>query len=145
MAAGLDCDVDDAQSLRAGLLNVVLNAVEAAGSGGRVRLWADRTDSHVCVHVADSGSGPPESVRATMFEPFVTSKPEGVGLGLALAKAVAAEHGGEVSWSRVGGETVFTMSLSAEPLQGPSGADADCPNRSSSSRWNAEDEVARLP
>ncbi len=115
MAAGLDCDVDNAQSLRAGLLNVVLNAVEAAGSGGRVRLWADRTDSHVCVHVADSGSGPPESVRATMFEPFVTSKPEGVGLGLALAKAVAAEHGGEVSWSRVGGETVFTMSLSAEP------------------------------
>jgi nitrogen-specific signal transduction histidine kinase len=50
-----------------------------------------------------------------MFDPFVTSKPEGVGLGLALAQAVAAEHGGEVSWGRVDGETVFTISLLAEP------------------------------
>jgi C4-dicarboxylate-specific signal transduction histidine kinase len=107
--------VDNTQSLRAALLNVVLNAVEAAGSGGRVRLWIDQADSHVCVHVADSGNGPPESVRGTMFEPFVTSKPEGVGLGLVLAKATATEHGGEVSWSRIGGETVFTISLLAKP------------------------------
>lgn len=138
MAAGLDCDVDNAESLRAGLLNVVLNAVEAAGSGGRVRLWVDRTDTHVCVHVADSGSGPPDSVRATMFEPFVTSKPEGVGLGLALAKAVAAEHGGEVSWSRVDGETVFTLSLLAESH---SVVWAD-PFRGAETR---EGQVARLP
>jgi signal transduction histidine kinase len=113
-----DCDVGNAQSLRAALLNVVLNAVEAAGSGGCVRLWIDRADNQVCVHVADSGNGPPESVRGSMFEPFVTSKPEGVGLGLALAKAAATEHGGEVSWSRVGGETVFTISLLAKPYSG---------------------------
>lgn len=113
LADGLDFDVNDSQGLRAGLLNVVLNAVEAAGSGGHVRLWLDSRETHVRVHVADSGSGPPASVRAAIFEPFVTSKPEGVGLGLTLAKAVAAAHGGEVSWSRVDGETIFTMSLLA--------------------------------
>jgi signal transduction histidine kinase len=113
ISSDFDCDLKNAQSLRAGLLNVILNAVEAAGSGGHVRLWVDRTVSRVSVHVADSGNGPPEHVRKTMFEPFVTSKPEGVGLGLALAQTVAAEHGGEVSWGRVDGETVFTISLLA--------------------------------
>jgi signal transduction histidine kinase len=107
----LDCTVDNSQNVRAGLLNVVLNAVEAAGRDGRVRCWVDRAERHVRVHVADSGSGPPESVQGTLFDPFVTSKPEGVGLGLALAKTVAAEQGGEVSWTRIGKETVFTMSL----------------------------------
>jgi signal transduction histidine kinase len=131
----LDCPVDDAQSLRAGLLNMVLNAVEAAGNGGRVRLWADRTNGHVRVHVADSGNGPAESVRDTLFEPFVTSKPEGVGLGLALAKAVAAEHGGDVSWSRVERETVFTMSFVTDPASSADSndegsADSDASNPS---------------
>lgn len=108
-----DGSLANAESVRAGLLNVVLNAIEAAGSGGRVRLWTDWSGDQARIHVADSGSGPPESVRSTMFEPFVTSKPEGVGLGLALAKAAAAEHGGQVSWTRIDGQTVFSMSLSA--------------------------------
>jgi signal transduction histidine kinase len=110
-----DAEVHSAQSVRAGLLNVILNAIEAAGNGGHVRLWIDQTDNRICVHVADSGSGPPDSIRGGLFEPFVTSKPEGVGLGLALAQAVAVEHGGDVSWSRVGEETVFTMSFLARP------------------------------
>lgn len=109
----LDCDAENGQSLRAGLLNVVLNAIEAAGNGGRVRLWVERADNHLLVHVADNGSGPSENVRDSMFEPFVTSKPEGVGLGLALAQAAAVEHGGDASWARVGDETIFTISLLA--------------------------------
>jgi signal transduction histidine kinase len=110
-----DGDVKNGQSVRAALLNVVLNAIDAAGNGGRVRLWIDRADNHLRVHVADTGCGPSEIVRDTMFEPFVTSKPEGVGLGLALAQAAAAEHGGQVTWARVGGETIFTMSLLSLP------------------------------
>ena len=94
----LDGDVKNGQSVRAPLSNVVLNAIEAAGNGGRVRLWIDRADNHLRVNVADTGSGPSDVVRDTMFEPFVTSKPEGVGLGLALSQAAAAEHGGQVTW-----------------------------------------------
>src|SRR5580698_7499578 len=126
--------VTNAHSVRAGLLNLVLNAVQAAGSaqpagsggsaqpagnGGRVRLSAERTGRHVQIHVADSGSGPPESLRSSMFEPFITSKPEGIGLGLALAKAAAEEHGGSLTFARVDGQTRFTMSLAAERPTSP--------------------------
>ncbi len=115
IAPDLDGEVKNGQSVRAALLNVVLNAIEAAGNGGRVRLWIDRAENQLRVHVADTGSGPSEVVQDNIFEPFVTSKPEGVGLGLALAQAAAAEHGGQVTWARVGGETVFTMSLLVRP------------------------------
>ncbi len=120
-----DLTVANAQSVRAGLLNLVLNAVQAAGSGGRVRLWTDRTPTCVQIHVADSGSGPPELLRSAMFEPFITSKPEGIGLGLALAKAAAEEHGGGLLFSRFDGQTRFTMSLAAGPPEQATAPQAD--------------------
>jgi nitrogen-specific signal transduction histidine kinase len=46
-----------------------------------------------------------------LFEPFVTSKKEGVGLGLALAHQVALDHGGELSWTRSAGATHFQLTL----------------------------------
>ena len=98
--------------MRAGLLNLVLNAIEAAGNGGRAPL-ARANAEPLAGRVGDSGKGPPAAVRSTLFEPFVTSKPEGIGLGLALAQAAAQEHGGELSWSRIDGQTIFTMSLAA--------------------------------
>jgi signal transduction histidine kinase len=109
-----DITIANGHSVRAGLLNLALNAVQAAGSGGRVRLWTERMPTHVDIHVADSGDGPPEALGAAMFEPFVTSKPEGIGLGLALAKAAAEEHGGNLTFARLDGKTRFTMSLAAE-------------------------------
>jgi signal transduction histidine kinase len=112
-----DVVVANAPGVRAGLLNLVLNGIQAAGSGGRVRLWTERVGPQLEIHVADSGSGPPEALQSAMFEPFITSKPEGIGLGLALAKAAAEEHGGRLSFTRVDGETLFTMSLVAGPIR----------------------------
>jgi signal transduction histidine kinase len=79
--------VGDPGAIRAALLNLALNAIEAAGPG------------------------PPDALRTSLFEPFVTSKPEGVGLGLALARRVAVDHGGALDWSREGGITRFRLTL----------------------------------
>ncbi len=97
--------------MRAALLNLTLNAIEAAGPGGTVRLEATALGEEVAVEVADSGAGPPPELGDSLCEAFVTSKPEGVGLGLALAHRVAADHGGRLAWTRQDGETRFRLTL----------------------------------
>jgi signal transduction histidine kinase len=101
----------DRSSLRAAVLNLTLNAIEAAGPGGAVRLEARSRGDEVAIDVADTGPGPPPELATALCEAFVTSKPEGVGLGLALAQQVATEHGGRLSWTRAGGETRFCLAL----------------------------------
>jgi len=101
----------DPSNVRAAVLNLTLNAIEAAGHGGEVSLEALSRDDEVSIEVADTGPGPPPEMAEALCEAFVTSKPEGVGLGLALAKQVALEHGGRLSWSRAGGETRFRLAL----------------------------------
>lgn len=103
--------------VRAAVLNLALNAIEAAGPGGTVRLEVASVAGEVNIVVADSGAGPPPELGDSVCEAFVTSKPEGVGLGLALAHRVAADHGGRLTWSREAGETRFSLTL-------PAGAEA---------------------
>jgi len=113
-------------ALRAALVNLALNGIDAAGRGGVVRLSACGRDGAAVIAVDDSGAGPPEALRDTMHEPFVTGKPEGIGLGLAVARAVAEEHGGGLAWERVGGMTRFAISLPERTLE-PSPADRGPP------------------
>jgi signal transduction histidine kinase len=101
--------VRDADSLRAALLNLVLNGIEAAGPGGEVALEVAAQDADMVASVYDSGPGPPPTTQQSLFEPFVTSKPEGVGLGLTLAQHTAQHYGGSLAWERVDGRTVFRM------------------------------------
>ena len=86
--------------------NVIGNAVEAAGPGGSVRVTCDDSS----VEVLDSGRGPPPEIADRLFEPFVTGKEEGIGLGLAVAKQAADAHGATLTWSRRDGWTVFRFS-----------------------------------
>ncbi len=109
------------ESLRAAVVNLVLNAIDAAGRGGVVRLAFDHAGPQIAFTVEDDGPGPPDGLAPTITEPFVTAKPEGIGLGLAVARAVAEEHGGSLSWSRGKGRTRFTIVVPAVP---PAPADA---------------------
>ena len=97
----------DAEQLRQLLLNLVLNAIEAAGPGGWVRIelvrearsrWAK--PAWLQVRVLDSGPGPSAELAGRLFEPFVTGKPEGIGLGLAVARQIAEAHGGAIRSGR---------------------------------------------
>jgi nitrogen-specific signal transduction histidine kinase len=65
--------------------------------------------------VWDSGPGPAPEIAGRLFEPFVTGKPEGVGLGLAVARQVVEAHGGRIGWERRDGRTCFRVELPAPP------------------------------
>jgi signal transduction histidine kinase len=98
-------------------LNVIGNAIEAAGPGGWVSVGVRRKEPAgrtAVVEVADSGPGPPPGVAGRLFEPFVTGKAEGVGLGLAVGRQVAEAHGGCVHWQREADRTCFFIELPLE-------------------------------
>ena len=100
----------DPDQLRQALMNLVLNAVEAAGSGGWVRIHLVGSEQRLAVVISDSGPGPPDELRDQMYEPLATGKPTGIGLGLSVAKQVAEAHGGSLTFSREEA-TRFELSL----------------------------------
>jgi signal transduction histidine kinase len=107
--------IANADQLRDVFLNVIGNAVEAAGPGGSVEITCQRSSNdRVQVDVLDSGSGPSQELSGRLFEPFVTDKPDGVGLGLAVARRVAHAHDGDLTWERRDGRTCFRIELPAE-------------------------------
>jgi signal transduction histidine kinase len=116
----------DAGRLGQLILNVLGNAVEAAGPGGVVQVtWSEETPFAsrlpvVVLEIRDSGPGPKPEVADRLFEPFVTGKPEGVGLGLAVARQVAEAHGGSIRWDRRDGWTCFRIELPKASERGAS-------------------------
>jgi signal transduction histidine kinase len=99
----------DAQLLERALRNLLRNAVEAeraAGREGTVRAAVERRADGVEVVIEDRGPGLPAAVRERLFHPFVTGRPGGVGLGLALAQRIVVLHGGSIGLEdRRGGGT----------------------------------------
>jgi len=104
------------EPLRAAVVNLVLNAIDAAGPGGEVRLAAAVQDGCCLITVEDNGPGIPAELANSISDPFVTGKPEGVGLGLAVARVVAEEQGGGLNWIRHDGLTRFALFL---PMDNP--------------------------
>jgi signal transduction histidine kinase len=96
-------------------LNIVGNAVDAAGPGGSVGVNVRRTETgRVAVEVTDSGPGPDPALAEKLFDPFITGKAEGIGLGLAVARRISRAHDGDITWERRDGRTCFRVELPAE-------------------------------
>ncbi len=106
----------DRDQIKQGLLNVMLNAVEAMPDGGFLSLSAETHDDgrHVAIKIEDTGVGIPKHVQSNIFEPFYTTKGEGkgVGLGLSVVYGIVAQHGGSVEVeSEEGQGTRFTLTF----------------------------------
>ena len=90
------------------LLNVVKNALEAVQDSGTVEVELGVGAKTVFVDVRDNGAGIPEDRRQSIFEPFVTGKNSGLGLGLPLSRKIAREHGGDLTVHSRPGEGCLT-------------------------------------
>ena len=91
------------EALRTIFSNLFLNALEASGGNGSLSVQVIREESEVVVHVRDSGPGIPAEILPRIFEPFVTGKNAGTGLGLALVQQMMNCHGGTVHAENQGG------------------------------------------
>jgi signal transduction histidine kinase len=102
----------DASKLRQALLNLVENAVHAVGTDGDVRIAGQARDRMLALAVEDNGPGLDPSIKGRLFEPLMTTKTKGIGLGLPLVKRIVEHHGGTVAYEpRVGGGARFVIRL----------------------------------
>lgn len=105
------CVRASADGLRGALVNLLLNAIDAAGPGGAVRYGARVEHETIVSFVEDNGPGPPPQIADQLADAFVTSKPEGLGLGLTVVKHIADSMEGELRWKRHPPWTVFELRL----------------------------------
>jgi len=130
LATGLPHILGHRGQLQEVLLNLVNNAIEAMDStkeGGRVlRVRTGRNGAHeIAVTVEDSGPGISPQNSPNLFDPFVTTKPQGMGLGLAICHTIIERHGGQISArtseEKGGARFQFTLpiKLAMDPAETP--------------------------
>ena len=100
----------DTARLKQVFLNLYTNAVDAMPDGGTLAINAMEREGTACLDVSDSGEGIPEDLQ--IFEPFVTHKLHGTGLGLAVVKWIVLAHGGTISYTSSAAEgTIFHLAF----------------------------------
>jgi signal transduction histidine kinase len=104
------------QELQQVLVNLLVNAIHAMPDGGTLTLGArDAAGGAVEIDVADTGPGLAPEVLARLFQPFVTHKKDGTGLGLWISRGIVERYGGDiVAANAAGGGAVFTVRLPAD-------------------------------
>ena len=104
--------VGDPDQLQQLLLNLALNSLDAMPHGGDLTVIVTDSDGGIEIAVSDTGIGISDEVLETLFAPFVTTKTNGVGLGLGICRRIAEAHHGTLDGTnRPGGGAVFTLRL----------------------------------
>ncbi len=86
----------DAKKIRQVLLNIIINSIQAMPKGGELHLITRSRGNRVEIEIKDSGAGIPEKVQEKIFDFFFTTREEGAGLGLSIARRIINEHGGDI-------------------------------------------------
>jgi signal transduction histidine kinase len=84
------------KALKQVLINLLMNALDASNENSYVRLLLDYTENVICLRVQDQGSGISDKIKSQLFEPFITGKENGAGLGLYLSKNIIDGSGGSL-------------------------------------------------
>lgn len=121
----VEVEVDRDQFLSL-ITNLLFNAIDASPAGGEVVVRVASEPAGTLIEVSDNGRGIDPAVADRLFTPFATTKPTGTGLGLAVARRVARDHGGTLSaTNRPEGGARFTLTLPGEPTGGDRGTPAE--------------------
>jgi len=100
----------DAEALQEAFVNLIQNAIDAMTEGGTLTLLTYLEDNRVAVEIQDTGKGIPEEIREKIFDPFYSTRHEGVGLGLSIAYRIIREHGGDIRvMSEIGKGSIFKI------------------------------------
>jgi len=104
----------DAGQIRQLVWNLVRNAVQASTAGTKVNVRVDMVKGKPRIDVVDRGAGIPESMRDRIFDAFVTTRSQGVGIGLAVVKQIVDAHGAKIEvLDSDGGGSTFRVTLEA--------------------------------
>jgi len=101
----------DGGQLRQVFVNLLQNALQAAGPEGVVSVEGALEESGVALAVQDTGPGVDETTRRRLFEPLITTREKGIGLGLALVKRIVERHGGTIAYEPRGAGARFVVRL----------------------------------
>ena len=102
----------DRDQIRQALYNVIRNSFQAMGSKGQLRVVTGCDDSHVWVSIGDTGGGIDPALADRIFQPYVTTKSDGSGLGLHVVQRIVRAHGGEIDLRSAAGKgLLFTIRL----------------------------------
>jgi len=105
----------DSQKFQQALLNLLINALEAMPTGGKLTLRAFLENAHLIIEVADTGAGISPELEKNLFKPYFSTKTQGTGMGLALTEKLIGQHGGQVGFRSGTQGTTFRITLPLEP------------------------------
>ena len=104
----------DGEKMGQVFLNLILNAMDALATEGRIEIWTRfrQEDETVEVSIADNGHGIADEIRSRVFDPFFTTKEKGTGLGLSIVHTIVQQHSGKVELKpRPGGGTIASVRI----------------------------------
>ena len=104
--------IGDPDQLKQVFINIITNAIQALGPDGYLRVILDHRDEALVIAFEDTGNGIPSDRLQDIFNPFMTTKEDGTGLGLSMAQRIVEEHGGKIEvQSSVGEGSTFYVYL----------------------------------
>lgn len=108
----------DSDMIQQVLMNIFINAIQAVDQGGKMEIHLTERSTFMDITISDNGKGIPGNLRSRIYDPFFTTKPKGIGLGLSISYRIIKMHSGDISFESSPQGTIFTISLQKDLKRG---------------------------